>query len=417
MHNTVIIGAGQAGYSVASRLRKENYEGSITLLGDEPHSPYQRPPLSKKYLLGDMAAERLSLRKSNYYDDNAIKLITGCSATAIDMNKRNVVSSSGTHPFDHLVFATGSVPRTLPANLGGNLNNVFTIRGISDIDEIRGVIETVQDVVVVGGGYIGLEAAAVFSSLDKQVVIIEAGARILQRVACNETSDYFRHLHQDNGVEIRENSQLKTIEPDQESLRAHLEDGSSLAADIVLVGIGASPVVSLAEQSKLSIDPQTGGIQVDEYGHTNIENVWAAGDCAAFKFREQQIRLESVQNAIDQAETVACNITGQSVTYEPTPWFWSDQYKTKLQIAGLNMGYTRVVQRLGDKPGSLSNWYYDDETIRSDQGELPRLLAVDAINDAIAYMTARKLLENGRSIDPDKVKDTETDLKTYISKR
>ncbi len=418
MQNTVIIGAGQAGYSVASQLRKEDYSGSITLLGDEPQLPYQRPPLSKKYLLGQMDSARLALRKAGFYEEHSINLITGCTVSTVDTEKQLVQSSSGEFHYDQLVFATGSQAKALPEKLGGNHERVFTLRNIADIDLIRNVINEIGHLAIIGGGYIGLEAAAVFSSLGKQVTVIEAADRILQRVACEETSRYFRELHQLNGVEIRESSALAEIQPTataSKSLMVRLNDDTRIAADAALIGIGADPAVSLAKSCGLTLDSDTGGIRVDSHGLTSKSNIWATGDCASFEFRGRQIRLESVQNAIDQSEIVASNIAGQKRAYEPVPWFWSDQYKTKLQIAGLNQGYKRVVQRQGAKPGSMSNWYYDDIVVTGPDGDHPRLLAVDAINDAMAYMTARKLLEKGLSIDPMVVADTQIDLKAILS--
>jgi len=413
-NDILIIGAGQAGFSVAARLRKEQFTGGITLLGEEAYTPYQRPPLSKKYLLGNMKLERLSLRKPAFYSDNDIRLESGCHVDAVDLDNQVVKTSTADYPFSQLVFATGSSPKQLPASIGGKLPQVYTIRSIDDIDAIRQQLSSIENLVIIGGGYIGLEAAAVFRQLDKKVTVIEAAERILQRVACKETADYFREKHVEQGVEFLENTKLTSLDENKSGahpLQVNLEGGQELSADAVIVGIGAVANSSVARDAGISIDEATGGIEVDIFGKTSHADVWAAGDCAAFKFGERMIRLESVQNAIDQAENLACNLTGQEIRYVPMPWFWSDQYDIKLQIAGLNTGYTHVVKREGNKSGSSSNWYYRQESDGSPQ----QLLAVDAINDAVAYMTARKLLEKGQSLAPDIAADRSFDLKTLIN--
>ena len=413
MNDIVIIGAGQAGFSAAARLRKEQYIGGITILGEELHAPYQRPPLSKKYLLGDMKTERLSLRKPAFYTDNDIRLEINSHVESVDLDNHLVKTPTADYPFSQLVFATGSSPRQLPASIGGDLPHVYTIRSINDIDLIRQQLPSIENLVIIGGGYIGLEAAAVFRQLKKKVTVIEAAERILQRVACQETADYFRDLHVEQGVTFIENTKLTSIAESKTGnhpLQVHLDNAQELPADAVIVGIGAAANSTAASDAGLSIDATTGGIQVDAFGKTSHAHCWAAGDCAAFDFNGQMIRLESVQNAIDQAEVLACNLTGQEVRYAPMPWFWSDQYAIKLQIAGLNTGYTHVVQRQGVKPGSLSNWYYKQESNESTQ----QLLAVDAMNDAMAYMTARKLLEQGLSVAPEIAADNSYDLKSLI---
>ncbi|MEL6517244.1 MAG: FAD-dependent oxidoreductase, partial [Pseudomonadota bacterium] len=256
---------------------------------------------------------------------------------------------------------------------------------------------------IVGGGYIGLEAAAVAAQRGLTVTLVEMADRILQRVAAPETSAYFRTLHSGHGVDLREGVGLARLtDTDGAVTGAELSDGSTLTCDIVIVGVGISPATSLAEAAGLTID---NGIAVDAHGRTSDPAIWAAGDCASFPWRGDRIRLESVQNAIDQAEAVADNILGANTAYDPHPWFWSDQYDIKLQIAGLNTGYDRIVARTGDRAGSLSHWYYSGAA----------LLSVDAMNDPRAYMIGKRMIENGISPDPAAVADPAQNLKALMS--
>jgi len=412
-YDVVIVGAGQAGYSTASILRKQGYEGSIKLLGNEKFPPYQRPPLSKKYLLGQMKPERLLLRKEQFYSENAIDFESGSSVESIDLESRQLHTSSGSLSFENAVLATGSSPLSLPASMGGELEGVYSIRSIVDIDNIRRNLSSIKNLLIIGGGYIGLEAAAVFRQLDVKVTIVEATDRILKRVAAQECAQYFHQLHESNGVSFRESSRVKQIHSPTNStnagaLRVELDEGEELYVDAVIVGIGATPNSQLAKDSGLSCDQTSQGILVDGQCRTSHSNVWAAGDCAAFKFRDSVIRLESVQNATDQAANVAQNIiglaNGQQSAYAPLPWFWSDQYDVKLQIAGLNMGYTTVIQRAGPKPGSTSFWYFKET----------KLIAVDAINDATAFMTARKLLEQKTKVQPTTLQNPDLEIKSLL---
>jgi len=412
-YDVVIVGAGQAGYSTASILRKQGYQGSIKLLGNEKFPPYQRPPLSKKYLLGQMKAERLLLRKEQFYSENAIDFEADCSVESLDLKSRQLHTSSGSMSFENAVLATGSSPLPLPAAIGGELGGVYSIRSIADIDTIRASLPSIKNLLIVGGGYIGLEAAAVFRQLDVKVTIVEATDRILKRVAAQECARYFHQLHETNGVSFRENRKVKQIHAsanstNTEALRVELDDGEELSADAVIVGIGATPNSKLAKDSGLACDQASQGVLVNRQCQTSHGNVWAAGDCAAFEFGDSVIRLESVQNATDQAANVARNImglaNGQQTDYAPLPWFWSDQYDVKLQIAGLNKGYTAVIERAGQKPGSTSFWYFKEA----------ELIAVDAINDATAFMTARKLLEQKTTVQPTTLQNPHLDIKSLL---
>lgn len=399
MQHVVVIGAGQAGASCVAKLRNGGFEGRITLIGAEPCPPYQRPPLSKGYLLGEMTLERLFLRPEAFYADQGITLKTNCRVTAIDPEARVLSISDGEIVYDELVLAIGSVPRRLPAAIGGALEGVFTVRDLADVDAMAPRFVKGAKVLIVGGGYIGLEAAAVAAKLGLEVTLVEMADRILQRVAAPETSDYFRALHQQHGVTLREGVGLDRLLGDTQVTGARLSDGTEIAADFVITGVGIEPDVMLAEAAGIEIE---NGIKVDAQGHTTVPGIWAAGDCTSFPYRGGRIRLESVPNAIDQAEIVAENILGAGKEYVATPWFWSDQYDVKLQIAGLNAGYDRVVSRRGD--GSASFWYYLGET----------LLAVDAANDPRAYMVGKRLIEAGKSPDPALIADPATDLKALL---
>ncbi|GGX58516.1 pyridine nucleotide-disulfide oxidoreductase [Tateyamaria omphalii] len=399
MSHVVVIGAGQAGSSCVAKLRNGGFEGRVTLIGSEPALPYQRPPLSKAYLLGDMPLERMFLRPDSFYTDNTIDVRTGQTVTAIDTASQTVTVGDEVLEYTDLVLTTGSAPRRLPAAIGGDLDGVFTVRDLADVDMMAPWCKSGKTALIVGGGYIGLEAAAVCCKLGLNVVLVEMADRILQRVAAAETSNYFRDLHQSHGVDLREGVGLTRLIGDGTVSGAELTDGTTLDVDVVIVGVGISPGTELAEAAGITID---NGIATDAQGRTSAPHVWAAGDCASFPYRGDRIRLESVPNAIDQAECVAENIMGAEKDYVARPWFWSDQYDVKLQIAGLNTGYDRVVTRDGGVAKSF--WYYAGD----------RLLAVDAANDPRAYMIGKRLIEAGKSADPAVVADPGGDLKALL---
>ena len=357
MTHVVVVGAGQAGLALAARLRADGFDGQITLIGAEPHPPYQRPPLSKDYLLGELQRERLYLRPESFYAEQGIDLRMGAEVAFIDTGRREVsLVTGGVVPYDELVLTTGSTPRRLPAAIGGDLDGVLVMRDTRDADRLAPELAEGKRVLVVGGGYIGLEAAAVCAK---------------------------RGLAGEDG-HVR---------------GAVLSTGEEIPVDLVLVGVGVVPNTKLAESAGIEVE---NGIKTDEYGRTSAPHVWAAGDCASLPHGEGRIRLESVGNAIDQAEAVARNIMGANAPYVPQPWFWSDQYDTKLQIAGLNTGYDRVfVREIG---AGLSHWYYCGD----------RLVAVDAMNDSRAYMIGKRLLEAGKSPAPEVVIDPATDLKALL---
>lgn len=399
MSRIVVIGAGQAGASLVARLRAQGFDGKLTLIGDENVPPYQRPPLSKKYLMGELALERLFLRPESFYGENDIELRLGEPVHAIDTAARQVMLGDEVLSYDQLALTTGAEPRMLPAAMGGDLDGVYPVRRLADIDAMAPEFTPGRRVLVVGGGYIGLEAAAVARQRGLEVTLIEAAPRILQRVAAPETSDYMRALHEDHGVKIIEGAALGRLTGSGRVEGAELADGRRIAADFAIIGIGITPATALAEAAGLVLD---NGIAVDELGRSSDPHVWSAGDCASFPWRGARIRLESVQNAIDQAEAVAENMLGAGKPYQPLPWFWSDQYDLKLQIAGLNTGHDRVITR--EAGAARSHWYYAGA----------RFLAVDAMNDPRAFMLGKRLLEAGRSPDPAMLADPETDLKSLL---
>lgn len=400
MEHVVVVGGGQAGASCVAKLRASGCAARITLIGAEPVLPYQRPPLSKSYLLGEMALERLFLRPEAFYAEQKVEVMLGAQVQAIDPVSRTVAHAGGELGYDQLVLATGSSPRRLPAAIGGALEQVFAVRDLADADAMAPHFKPGARALIVGGGYIGLEAAAVAAKCGVQVTLVEMAERILQRVASSLTSDYFRALHRGHGVDIREGVGLACLRGERVVDGAILSDGTELDVDFVIVGVGIEPNTDLAVSAGLTID---NGIAVDAQGRSSDPNIWAAGDCASFPYRDGRIRLESVPHAIDQAEIVAQNIMGAAKEYQARPWFWSDQYDVKLQIAGLNTGYDRVVARQGTGQ-VLSLWYY-----RGDD-----LLAVDAMNDPRAYMIGKRLIEAGRSADASIVADAGSDLKSLL---
>jgi len=396
----VIVGAGQAAASFISRHAALGSEQPLLLIGEESHPPYQRPPLSKKYLLGELERERLFIRPLQWYTDQAVKLRFDTRIDTIDRERRQVVSSGGESiEYDKLLLCTGSRARALPTEIGGSLDGVFTLRSIADIDRMSPEFQAGRKLLIVGGGYIGLEAAAVGRQLGLEVTVLEMAERILQRVAAAATSDYFRNLHSGHGVSLHESTRLARLLSDGGKVcGAELESGEIIDADLVLVGIGNIPNTEIAQAAGLDCD---NGISVNETCQTSDAHIYAAGDCSNFVRNGQHIRLESVQNAADQGDLIARVLAGEKVTYTALPWFWSDQYDCKLQIVGLNHGYNQTVLRPGANPSSQSIWYYRDQ----------QLLAIDAMNEPKSYAFGRKIIEAGKHPTAEQVADPATDLK------
>lgn len=405
MDKLVVVGAGQAAYSLIEAYRKGGGDAEITLIGAEATPPYQRPPLSKAYLLGETTVERLYFRPQSWFDEARVTLLLGRRAARIDRDARVVELEDGESiSYDRLAITTGSSARRLPAAIGGDLPGVYTLRDLTDADALAPEACEGRRALVVGGGYIGLEAAAVLRKRGAEVTLLEAGPRILARVASQATSDYFRELHVKHGVDLREGVKLERFEAgaDGRVARAILEGDAALEMDFALVGVGAAPEAKLAEAAGLEID---NGVAVDAAARTSDPNIVAAGDCASFPYRGRRIRLESVQNAIDQAQAAAATLLGHAPAYDPTPWFWSDQYDVKLQIAGLGGDATDWVRRPGAREGAQSIWYYADET----------LVAVDAMNDPRSYMMGKRWLEGGLSPEKAAIADADQDLKSIAA--
>ncbi|WP_312361849.1 NAD(P)/FAD-dependent oxidoreductase [Agrobacterium sp.] len=400
----VIVGAGQAAFALAAKLRALKDERPITIIGSEDAYPYQRPPLSKKYLLGEMSFDRLMFRPEEWYAENNVDIRLSTWAEDIDRKAKTVRMQDGsTLAYDKLVLATGAAPRLLPASIGGDLEGVLTVRDKRDADRLMEEMKPGRRLLVIGGGYIGLEAAAVARKLGLDVTLIEMADRILQRVAAKETADIMRGIHQANGVSIREKTGLvRLVGMDGRVAAAELSDGAMLDVDFVIVGIGVTPNDRLARESGLEVG---NGIVVDNYTRTSDRDIHAVGDCALLPWRGQPVRLESVQNAVDQAEATAAVLVGSETAYEAKPWFWSDQYEVKLQIAGFNLGYDETVLRPGAREGSWSVWYFRDG----------RFVAVDAVNDAKAYVAGKKLLDTGAEPDRAILADASADLKLLLS--
>jgi 3-phenylpropionate/trans-cinnamate dioxygenase ferredoxin reductase subunit len=400
----VIVGAGQAAFALAAKLRALKDDRPITIIGSEDVLPYQRPPLSKKYLLGEMTFDRLLYRPEQWFPENSVEIRLSTWVEEIDRAAKTVRMQDGsTLGYETLALTTGATPRALPAGIGGDLQGIFTVRDKRDADRLAAEMRPGRRLLIIGGGYIGLEAAAVARHLGLEVTLIEMTERILQRVASKETADIMRAIHLGHGVSIRENTGLVKLIGDKGHVcAAELSDGSVLDVDFVIAGIGVTPNTRLAQEAGLDVG---NGILVDELTRTSDPAIHAMGDCAALPWNGMRIRLESVPNAVDQAEAAARVMMGGSDPYVPKPWFWSDQYDVKLQIAGFNLGYDDVLVRPGMREGSLSVWYFREG----------QFIAVDAINDAKAYVTGKKLLDGGINPDRAVLADAAADLKQLLS--
>jgi len=391
----VIIGGGQGGFQTAASLRAEGYQERITLIGDEAGVPYQRPPLSQGFLLGKQEQRHAELRPAAFYQTQNIDLVSGKRVTAIDRVARRVTLDSGEQiEYDTLVLATGARNRLLPHQ------NILYLRTLGAAAEIRQRLAAAEDVVVIGGGFIGLEVAAAARTLNKQVTVIEGQERLMARVVAPVVSEYFRGQHENKGVDVLLNAALERIGEKEVLLR----EGMRRPADLVIAGIGVVPNLELARDAGL---PVGNGIMVDEYLQTPDERIFAIGDCAESPnpFTGALARLESVQNAVDQAASVAKTIVGRGAPYTAVPWFWTDQYDIHLQMAGLPAGFDQVVTR-GD-PGSrkFSVFYFREE----------RLCAVDSINRPADHLSARKLIGARTTLSPDQAKDESFDLKAALN--
>jgi 3-phenylpropionate/trans-cinnamate dioxygenase ferredoxin reductase subunit len=402
---TVIIGGGQAGYQTAASLRGAGYQEPVIILGEERELPYQRPPLSKAYLTGDTTAERLTFRPANYYEKHQIDLRCGERVTAIDRQANRVTLAAGSSiAYDHLVLATGAHNRKLPVH-GAEHEGVLYLRSIADANLIKDRFAAAQAVVVAGAGFIGLELGAVASKLGKKVTVIEPLARVMSRAVSPAISQFFAEAHVGWGVDLRLNTRLASIEGDTRVRSVSTIEGERIPADLVLVGIGILPAVELAEAAGLTID---NGIVVDAQLATSDPVISAIGDCANFPDAATagRMRLESVQNAIDQGRCVAKRIAGKPIDYAAVPWFWSDQRDLKLQMVGLTAGCDATVLRGDPATRAFSVFCFKGG----------RLAGIESVNKPADHMFGRRLLGAGESIAPEEAADLSFDLKARLAK-
>jgi len=379
MSGVVVIGAGQAAAQCAISLRQGGFAETVVMVGDEPFPPYQRPPLSKKFLTERSKTDSLFLRPETFWHDRKVEPILGVAAKSVNLHARNVTLADGrTLSYGALVLATGTCARRLPLS-GVDLPGVFSLRAIGDVQRLRPALDAVSRVVIVGGGYIGLEVAAVMRAEGREAIVLEAEDRVLKRVTAPEVSAFFDRFHRERGVDIRLGARLAAIVGEARVRALRLADGTEIATELVLLATGAQPNVELANEAGLAC---ADGIVVDELARASAPDVYAIGDCTRFPSRRygRNLRLESVQNAIDQAKTAASTILGKAQPYDPVPWFWSDQYEIKLQIAGLLDGYDKV-DMIGDPVQAKFSAEYRKNG---------RLIAVDAINDGRAHMLSRR---------------------------
>jgi len=405
--SVVIVGAGQAGVQSAEALRSGGYSGPISLLGDEPHSPYHRPPLSKAWLAGEMDAAQLVMRTPEMLARKGIELRTGVTVLRIDRAAKTLHLADGTTlPYAGLVLTTGATPRALPLP-GGDADGVLPLRSRADASamavRMAACIEKDLPVVVIGGGFIGLEVAATARKKGAHVTVLEAAPRLLGRVLAPVLSDWYASLHRGHGVRLMLNAQVAAIEADATGVNGvRLADGRILPAGLVVVGIGVVANDSLAHDAGLECDR---GIVVDACGRTRDPSIVAAGDCTAWRLPDDRLlRLESVQNATEQGKSAAAALLGQERPFTATPWFWSDQYDRKLQMAGLSGGADTWAVRGDMTSGSFSVYHF--------QGD--RLLAVDSVNAAKDHLQARRLLDTGVSPTPWQAGDGSFDLAQLI---
>ena len=402
MLTTIIAGAGHAGGQTAISLRQAGYEGRIVVCGDEPVPPYQRPPLSKKYLSGELALERVFLRPESFYATHDIELRLGNAVREIDPERRSVVLDGGESlAYTDLVIATGSRPRRLDVP-GSDLGNVFYLRTLEDADAIGKELVAGRRLVVVGGGYIGLEIASTAKGLGMEVCVVEAADRILGRVTAPEMSAYYTRAHRARGVDLRLSTGIVSFEGDG-TVRGVVCGDETVPADVVVIGIGIVPDERLAASAGIPCDD---GIVVDERCATAADHVYAVGDCTRHPnpILERRLRLESVHNALEQARTAATNIAGTPAKYEQVPWFWSDQFDLKLQMVGMSQGYDTIVQR-GSMDADDFAMFYLKEGV---------LIAVDAVNRPREFMACRQLVPQRPSIDPAKLADESVPMKEMV---
>lgn len=404
-YDVVIVGAGHGGAQAAIALRQAKFEGTIAIIGEEPELPYERPPLSKEYFSGEKAFERILIRPHSFWEERNISVLTAARVVAVDSAAHEVTTEQGDAiGYGHLIWATGGSPRKLNCD-GGSLPGVHTVRTRADADRMLAELPEVTRAVVIGGGYIGLEAAAVLAKAGKQVVLLEALDRVLARVAGEALSRFFEAEHRAHGVDVRLGVTVDCIEAkDGKVSGVRLADGEVIPAEMVIVGIGIVPAV----EPLIAAGAEGGnGVAVDGHCRTSLPDIFAIGDCAlhANAFADgMPVRLESVQNAHDQATVAAKTIAGVEAHYDAVPWFWSNQYDLKLQTVGLSTGHDATVVRGDPAARSFSVIYLKDGQV----------IALDCVNATKDYVQGRKLVVDRMTIDPARLADAETPLKELV---
>jgi len=400
---TVIAGAGHAAGQVVATLKQLKYAGQIVLVGDEDYLPYQRPPLSKKFLAGAMPAERLHFKPASFYDEPNIEIRLRTRITTIDRDNKSVHTEGGERiSYDKLVLALGSRARRLRID-GADLAGVHYLRSIADVDDIRSELNHYRRTVIIGAGYIGLEVAAVMQQLGLDVTVVELADRVMSRVVSPEISDFYQIEHTNKGVKLRLSTGVSAFRGDKRIASVETTDGEQIPADFVVVGIGIVANTELAASAGLTVD---NGIVVNDQCETGDPAVYAVGDCTAHPnaIYNRQLRLESVHNALEQAKTAAANICGKETHYSQVPWFWSDQYDLKLQIAGLSEGYDEIVIRGNPADRSFACLYLKNG----------QLIATDAVNAPREFVQSKGLIASHAKIDPARLADTDIPLQDAV---
>lgn len=402
----VIVGASHAGTSLAMQLRREGWQGKIKLIGGENELPYHRPPVSKDLLAGKKDIDQIRLRPEKVFQDNEIELLLGRTVTEINTKQELVRVNDEDINFEKLAICTGARPRKL--ELGGEEDRIFYLRDHNDALRVRARIAANQRVIVIGGGYIGLESAAVLQAQGVDVIVLEREGRILQRVTSESMSKFMSKLHQDQGVSIKTDVQIESITTLGDEQLVHCNGGQTFSANFLIIGVGILPNTEFISDSEIELE--AGSIVVDKFGQTSSSNIYAAGDCTIHPSRvyERMLKLESVQNANDQARVVAANICGKETIYDAVPWFWSDQYSIKLQMAGLGQGFDEIVVRGNMDAGLESSFslFYLREKV---------LLATDCVSRPKEFMMSKQLIKNRSLLDSSVLSDESVEPLNFLS--
>ena len=399
MVDVLIIGGGQAGSMTAINLRKQKFEGSIAIITEEAHHPYQRPPLSKGFLTGDFKQENLFFKSESYYEKNKIKVFLKSHAVSIEIKKQKVILGSGEEiKYKKLVIATGSKLNKITPEED---EKIVYLNSMSKAINLKKRLEEHKSIGIIGAGYIGLEVAATAKKMDLKTTLFEAEKRIMQRSASDEIASFIKSYHEKMGVEFKLGSLVQKITT-EDGLRIVLNDGQISEPDFVVIGVGVQAACDIAQEAGIDCN---NGILVDENCLTSEENIYAAGDCVNYYFSRygSRQRLESVQNAIDQATTVSASIMGAPITYKSIPWFWSDQYDLKIQIAGLSQDSDLLVTRGNKNDCKFSVCHFKNS----------RLMAVECVNDQKTFMLGKKLIEAESKITPEAIENVQTNLRDW----